>query len=1010
MDFQVLVCLFLSIQVALCLDSLELLNPPLEPQSNLRLKVQYSCDGPSTVQLDCVVSFDTGAVSTFLLKKWTCDPGGLRSRAVTLVLPDWLVYQPDGIVPDSQWVLSCILRASVRHADETVSAQDAASLQPRPVLSRPLKQHQLCFPWSEEVLKLTARPWRIRCGLEEETVHFLSGVFASTGENFGVTKTLQPYTSAPLEYSRVASLSFPWCMFSVWVFVTRNCEDSLCSVFHHIDSLNNYATPALFLKASGHLHVQVSGDSQGSSAYVTPFTVPLSQWCHISVKLHGRAVAVSLLCEVDRTRRSTEYMLKQVYLDDTNGYFVTGGGKYTKGVDGYLGPFVYYRNRIPPHGLAELEPPDAIRSLDLTGWLQRCSDFKMKMNSTIRFHSRSAEPDSCFDLFHGWVSAGTEGTSKSQCPLWESGVRHTGSAAKLVALLVQKHGGRRVDLPALGRALYTLSLHKLRKASDPGVLAKMLPLLLQAGCLGASKALRVSSVLCNCGLSIRKQPEKARLLVLLAAREDDRLALLQLGHLHHLGLRGAIRDPDVSYAYYSNIASQTILDRHHPSPQQAFVEEVYLNNEEVLKAQTNEDHHIFQWLRHQARSGAVEAEQTIARMLFWGQQGVSSNIQRAVRHFERGAIRWGDPVSMYDYGITLLLGHGVDKDIPKALIFLRRAMDKGYAPAFNALAWYYEQFGNDFEEAVRLWEEADRLGSPDAALNLGVLYSTGRYPGQAADQFMAFKYYLKSAERGHLRGAVQLADIWTTGIPGSVDRRPSDAVLWVKWAAEQNGYMGTVLRSALDSYLKKDMLGALFYYMLTAEMGFAPAQFNMAYLCEQNEGGFLDPAFRQRCMARYYNITIQSQNPEPYALIRMGDLWYEGRVNGRKDLFFAAEMYMQAALRKEPQGWHNLGLLAEDGYKMPLSMLIELGLSELHMAENSRLPIALYKRCRDSESSDSYLPCSLALVSLYLHLFQTEYRDVIKYCTAMVAITVPTVVFVVVGLLRRRTLSRNLQL
>lgn len=44
----------------------------------------------------------------------------------------------------------------------------------------------------------------------------------------------------------------------------------------------------------------------------------------------------------------------------------------------------------------------------------------------------------------------------------------------------------------------------------------------------------------------------------------------------------------------------------------------------------------------------------MGRMLFWGQQGVSRNIQKAVRHYERGAVHWGDPVSMYDYAIVLL--------------------------------------------------------------------------------------------------------------------------------------------------------------------------------------------------------------------------------------------------------------------------------------------------------------------------------------------------------------------
>lgn len=123
----------------------------------------------------------------------------------------------------------------------------------------------------------------------------------------------------------------------------------------------------------------------------------------------------------------------------------------------------------------------------------------------------------------------------------------------------------------------------------------------------------------------------------------------------------------------------------------------------------------------------------------------------------------------------------------------------------NALAWYYEQYEKDYKQAVQLWEQADELQSPDAALNLGVMYASGLYPGRAADQvstnqcgtiqkyfffvcvyivyfflfwqFMAYKYYLKAAERGNIRGAVQLASIWTTGIPGHVHRRPEDAVL-----------------------------------------------------------------------------------------------------------------------------------------------------------------------------------------------------------------------------------------
>ena len=59
---------------------------------------------------------------------------------------------------------------------------------------------------------------------------------------------------------------------------------------------------------------------------------------------------------------------------------------------------------------------------------------------------------------------------------------------------------------------------------------------------------------------------------------------------------------------------------------------------------------------------------------------------------------------------------------------------QGFAPAMNALGWYYEQYEKDYEKAVQLWEQADLHGSPDAAMNLGVMYSQGLYPGKAEDQ------------------------------------------------------------------------------------------------------------------------------------------------------------------------------------------------------------------------------------------------------------------------------------
>ncbi|KAM6933315.1 LOW QUALITY PROTEIN: protein sel-1 homolog 3 [Xenentodon cancila] len=1050
MDFQMTckyICqLFFTVQVVWGSDEVRLLNPPEEALPDHLLEVFYSCDEAATVQLDCIVYFETGKMSTLLLKRWSCAPGDPEIRTVKLNLPDWLVYQPDGIVPDSHWVLSCILRASVKYsgfddAKRLFAAQDVTSLQPKSVLSRPFKRHQLCSSWSIQMLQLTRRFFQRRCPVEQETVHLLSTIYASTGESFGITKTLDFYRNELLEDLRLRSTSFPWCMLSIWIFLTRSCQKSMCGVFYHIDSQNNYVTPTLLLTNSGQLHVQISGESEKSSAFLSSFVVPLNEWCQLGLMLKGRTVTVSMGCfeKEKRTFKFTEHtscltLSHMVMFDDTEGYFVIGGGKYIRGVEGFFGPVVYYRNKIPPYMLSDVVLPDVIKGLNLPGWMHTCQEFRLDMINKINGFSRRAKQQSgnvlmdplggtekvsilifffffflevCSGAVHKWVVK-ERLPPISQCELWEEIVPHRRKAAELAKLLVFKYGGKPVSSSALGRALYSLSLHKLSRASSSAVVSRILPLLLQAGCLADNHALHMSSVLYSTALGVQERPAKAWLLALLAAQKDNRLALLHLGNVHHQGLHGLPSDPDLAYAYYANIAKQTILDRHNPTVQQAFVEAVYLNNEEMLNLQTNEDHHIFQWLKLQAHRGAAEAEQAIARMLFWGQQGLSPNIQEAVRHYRRAAILLEDPGSMYDYGVVLLQGHGVEKDIPKALTFLNKAMEQGFVPAINALAWYYEQFKQDYEQAVQLWEKADLLESPDAAFNLGVMYSQGLYPGKPANQHMAYKYYLKSANRGCIKGAVHLAETWTTGLPGYVNRRPSDAVLWVKWAAEKNGHLGSILQTALDSYLKSNVFYSLLFYMVAAEAGYAPAQFNVAYICEQNMGMFLNTSYAAHCMWRYYNLTVRSENPERHALIRIGDLFYEGEGGGgHKDVFSAAQMYTLAALRNNPQGWYNLGLLAEEGYRLPLSILIELGLSELYMADNTVLTRALYRRCRDSDNTDSYLPCSLALFSVFLQSFQKEYNTAIKLSITVAMVTAPTMLLVVLGVLRRRIVSIN---
>ncbi|XP_056466678.1 protein sel-1 homolog 3 [Gadus chalcogrammus] len=1011
----------ISLQFAWGVDNVALLNPPQEPVNGQRLRVRYSCDGHALVRVDCLVTFDDGLNATYRLGRWRCDPGQPRVRAVKLGFPDWLVYRGDGIIPGTHWVQSSILVASLRRPgqsegeDGAVLVQDLAELQSVPPLSRPLKKHDICPSWGSRMIQLAWNPVHSQCTEEKETVNLLSSIYASSGENFGLTKSLGVYRSEVLENTRLNGVSYPWCMFSVWLFVMSHCDQRMCSVFHHIDSDNNYVTPVIFLTRKGQLHFQMNGEAGESSAFLSLFTVPLRQWCHLRVVLRGRAASINMACTDGHSKSvySTEYTFKHsVVLDDTEGYFVIGGGKFMRGVDGYYGPVVYHRNTIPSTSKDEVDIPYLLNHLNLTRWLNTCQNLQNDMRDTINGYSLVAKQEAEAERNSGdFYYEGTKNMRllKTHCEPWEAGTLKRRQAANVAKLLSLKHGGRsEVSLASVGKALYSLALSKLEKSGEVEAVSRVLPLLLQSGCLGENRSLHMAAVLYNAGLGVRRQPTKAWLLALLGAQQDSRLSLMHLGRAHHQGDRGLPADQDLAYAYYGNIAKQSSLDRLKTSPEQAFVEAIYLTNEEALRQQTSEDHHLFQWLKLQAHKGAASAEQTIGRMLFWGQQGLSADTAKAVRHYERGAVRLQDPASMYDYAIVLMQGHWVKKDVPRAVAFLKRAKQQGFVPATNALAWYYEQFERDYKRAVELWEEADLLGSPDAAMNLGVMYSQGHYPGKPANKFMAYKYYLKSAQRGHLNGAIHLSELWTSGIPGLLQRRPADAVLWSKWVSEHNGYLGIVLRKALKFHLNNESLMSLLYYLMAAESGYAPAQFNTAHICEQNSEGFLDPVFAAHCVLRYYNLTVHSQNPDTKALIKLGDLFYEGRVAGHKDMDSAAQKYKRAALMEDPQGWYSLGLLVEQDYRLPLSVLIDLGLPDLYLADKHTLQAAMYTRCRDSESTEAYLPCSLALVNVYLQSFQRDYSASLTLSSlVVVVITAPPIVLLLLAYLRGIGLSRH---
>ncbi|MGH0164514.1 UNVERIFIED_CONTAM: hypothetical protein FKN15_047339 [Acipenser sinensis] len=1309
-------------------DHVMLLNPPKELVPAHSLRVQYSCSRSAVVYLDVLASSETRIGVNIFRRRWRCVVDHPRIKVLQLDLPDRIIYRDDWKMRNSVWLLSAMLRAWVSSdGDESYASASARAivlLQPLPPFSRPLKEHSLCPRWDVELLWRLHKDTIPKCKAEPEVAHFLKFVYASSGENFGIVRTLNPYGNKALEQMRQRSTTFPRCTFSTWIYLTQSCRWRFCGVLHHLDWNNNYASPAIFITHTGSLHIQGQQVSGKSAALLSEFKVPLFQWCRIDTELQAKQVNVTMVCVGDqKTLHSTVHTFGGVIqLDDTEGYFVLGGGRFVRGIEGFYGPSVYHRNGFSSaHQLSEFSLPEPIRSLDFAGWFNSCWAFKDELLQKRRGYAMRArlegEAASCSNVYTEWFSRSDPAPPLPQCLQWEAPVHpRRRPVTRLILQMAARNGGTgRLDL--VGKKLYTLFLRRVTQ--DGGIAKAVLLSLLAAqqdsrlallrlgnlhhlgesglpvdhalayayysnmaaqtlidkqhpspgqayvesirlideevlkqqtsenddlflwlrfqarrgmadaqqnlgrmlfwGQQGVSPNLQAAvkyyeasarkeenpvsmydyaivllkghgveqdipkalkflnkaakqdfvpainalgwyyehfeqdyeravqfwerademgnpeapfnlGVMYSLGLypgkradqfmaykyylksarrahtdgairladvwirgipglvprlpldavlwtkwaseqngylgallrksleaylhqdwrdrssgpggeeTVHSVPEEsdtgwrdsqgwapdassvtgwAVLLSLLAAQQDSRLALLRLGNLHHLGESGLPVDHALAYAYYSNMAAQTLIDKQHPSPGQAYVESIRLIDEEVLKQQTSENDDLFLWLRFQARRGMADAQQNLGRMLFWGQQGVSPNLQAAVKYYEASARKEENPVSMYDYAIVLLKGHGVEQDIPKALKFLNKAAKQDFVPAINALGWYYEHFEQDYERAVQFWERADEMGNPEAPFNLGVMYSLGLYPGKRADQFMAYKYYLKSARRAHTDGAIRLADVWIRGIPGLVPQLPLDAVLWTKWASEQNGYLGALLRKSLEAYLHQDWSSALIHYLMASESGFAVAQFNLGYLCEQHAGGgYISPCQnmwecgwsqlnnRSECVWRYYNLSTYSQDPAPYALIKMGDLFYAGHEQRKRDVMAAAEMYKLAALRDEAQGWYSLGLLVQEGVELPRALLTELGLEEPLRAYNHSILTELFRRCRDHENAESYLPCSLALLNAQLQLVLRHHSTALKF-TSAIGMAVVSIVTVLTTLGRLRGLTSH---
>ncbi|XP_070308172.1 protein sel-1 homolog 3 isoform X1 [Odocoileus virginianus] len=907
------------------------------------VSVEYLCSQPCVVNLEAVVSSEFRSSIPVYKKRWKNEKHlhTSRTQIVHVKFPSIMVYRDDYFIRHSISVSVVILRAWITHqyssGDLNVKweenllhavAKNYTLLKTVPPFERPFKDHQVCLEWNMDYI------WNLRankipqCPLENDVVTLLGFLYASSGENTGIVKKFLRFQNRELEATRRQRIDYPVFTVSLWLYLLHYCKANLCGILYFVDSNEMYGTPSIFLTEEGYLHIQMHLVKGEDLAVKTKFTIPLKEWFRLDISFNGGQIVVTTSSGQDLKdyHNQTISFREDFHYNDTSGYFIIGGSRYVAGIEGFFGPLKYYR-------LHALHPAQIFNPL-----LEKQLSEQIKL-----YYERCAEVQEIVSVYTSTV---------------QQGDRRQEALPRNQNESVLDFGGR----------IFEKALKRLSSVDGLHQISSIIPFLMDASCCGYHKASYYLAVFYETGLTVPRDQLQGMLYSLVGGQGSERLSSMNLGYKHYQGIDNYPLDWELSYAYYSNIATKTPLDQHTLQGDQAYVETIRLKDDEILKVQTKEDGDVFMWLKHEATRGNAAAQQRLAQMLFWGQQGVAKNPEAAIEWYAKGALETEDPALIYDYAIVLFKGQGVKKNRRLALELMKKAASKGLHQAVNGLGWYYHKFKKNYAKAAKYWLKAEEMGNPDASYNLGVLYLDGIFPGAPGrNQTLAGEYFHKAAQGGHMEGTLWCSLYYVTGNLETFPRDPEKAVVWAKHIAEKNGYLGHVIRKGLNAYLEGSWHEALLYYVLAAETGIEVSQTNLAHICEERP----DLAKRYlgvNCVWRYYNFSVFQIDAPSFAYLKMGDLYYYGHQNQSQDLELSLQMYAQAALDGDSQGYFNLALLIEEGAIIPHHILDFLEIDPTIHSNNISILRELYERCWSRSNEESFSPCSLAWLYLNLRL------------------------------------------
>ncbi|XP_043985750.1 protein sel-1 homolog 3-like isoform X1 [Gambusia affinis] len=973
------------------------------------VRVRYRCSRPCRLAVEVVLSTLRKTDLVVFRRKWiSSTPQTLRVQQVLLRLPPSVSHHRrlvHGSAADTQNVTLRARLDDLKGGSEIGSVAGIHKVQRVVRLSLwPGTAPAGCPSWSAQLAWLTSSDRLHQCPHETDVVDLLKFPLASTGERFGVVRRFRPFISGALERVRLHAVTEPSTAFSVWIYLLKWCQKKHCGIIHHVDKEHLFDSVLMQLSETGDIIIQARLTTGEDEAFRTHLMLPLWKWIRLDCYILDSKVLLNVTWDAKSHR--FEYVFRNsIHFDDTDGYFVIGGGRYMQGFAGYFGPFKYYRLGTDEIR-NQLHPMSTAQELDRAH--VACQEMRTLAKAFLHqvAESRLLSPtDKAVCSYDPLRRRGQFDNREATCAqTWsvETQQKHATLFLFLqgVEEIIQRE---RLGVKRLGSVLFELTVGTifLVEGKQIKIPSESMVLLQASSCFGNHRASLLLATIYLSGLGHPADQEKGHAYSLIGAAGDDRFALMHAGFKHTHGLDGFPQDMDVAYGYYSNVGSQSSIDRSRTHEHKQYTPHlIYLGDEDDLNSLTDESSDVFQYLQYQAERGDLESQRRLGTMLYWGQNGVSKDIASAVKWFERSAMQMKHPEAVYDYAILLMKGQGVRRNYTQGFQLLKKAAAMGSINALNGLGWYHGIVLKDHRNAAKYFEQAALNGSDDGMFNLGIYHLTGENPDKPwRNESAAFEQFLNASRFGHAAASVEAAWYLSTGSLRGVSQDVERAVTLLRNVCKWNGHLGFMMREALQAHLQGAWEEALVKYILAAETGLGLAQSNAAHLCEELGVG-------PDCRWRYLNHSILNSDSHPSTLLEIGDYYYSSAGTRGNSLSLAEQavsMYSRAALAGSPQGMFNLAVLAQKGHVLPRSVLDFFSVSRGDGVE--AVMEKILNRCAEIEDDEAVTPCAVALLGLQMgrawrSVTQSRAQLLLAYA-AIVSIFVLVVVVSLQGCLER---------